>query len=63
MSLLLIVAIFVAVIGFGLLLVPERLWRPFRKDPDAVLSSAMGALLRLVGIGLLFLAALIAQLG
>lgn len=62
MNLLLILAILVAVVGFVLLLRPETLWRPFQKEKDAVLSSAMGALLRLVGIGVLFLAALIAQL-
>lgn len=62
MSPILIAAIFVALVGFVLLLRPETLWRPFQKDKDAKLSKVLGAFLRLVGIGALALSVLIAQL-
>ena len=62
MNLLLILAILVAIVGFVLLLRPETLWRPFQKEKDAVLSNVMGAFLRLIGIGVLFLSVFLAQL-
>lgn len=62
MNLLLILAILVALVGFVLLLRPETLWRPFQKEKDAVLSNVMGAFLRLIGIGVLFLSVFLAQL-
>lgn len=62
MSPLLFLAIIVAIVGFVLLLRPETFWRPFQKEKDAVLSNVMGAFLRLIGIGVLFLSVLLAQL-
>ena len=62
MSPLLFLAIIVAIVGFVLLLRPETFWRPFQKEKDEVLSNVMGAFLRLIGIGALFLSVLLAQL-
>ena len=61
MSPLLVLAVVVALLGFVLLLKPELLWRRFQKDKEAALPGAFAALLRLVGIGVLFLSVVIAQ--
>lgn len=62
MSPLLFLAIIVAIVGFVLLLRPEIFWRILQKEKDNALSNVMGAFLRLIGIGVLFLSVFLAQL-
>ena len=50
------------IVGFVLLLRPELLWRLLHKDKKAVLPSGLAALLRLGGIGCMFLSVCFAQL-
>lgn len=60
MSVLLILAILVALFGFVLLLKPQPIWKLVQKEKE--LSGVWEAFLRLVGIGLLALSVLIAQM-
>ena len=60
MTVLLIIGVIVALLGFVLLLRPEPLWRLVCKDKE--LTGPMAALLRLVGIGVLFLSVAIVQM-
>ena len=62
MSLLLTLAILVALLGFMLLLKPQPIWKLFQKDNEAVLSNVLEAALRLLGIGLLAFSVVIAQM-
>ncbi len=62
MSGLLILAIFVALLGFILLLKPELIWNRVQKDKETQLSAGFAALLRLVGIGVLVLSVVIADM-
>ena len=62
MSLFLVLAFVVVIIGFVLLLRPELLWRLLHKDRKAVLPGGLAALLRLGGIGCMFLSVCFAQL-
>lgn len=62
MSPLLLVAIVVALLGFVLLLKPELLWKRFQKNADASLPNTLAAFLRLVGIGVLALSVVVANL-
>lgn len=60
MSVLLILAILVALFGFVLLLTPQPVWKLVQKEKE--LTGALEAFLRLAGIGCLALSVLIAQL-
>ncbi len=60
MSPLLILALLVALLGFVLLLKPELIWRRFQKGKEAALPGTYAALMRLAGIGALFLSAALA---
>lgn len=62
MSPFLVLAFVVVIIGFVLLLRPELLWRLLHKDKKAVLPGGLAALLRLGGIGCMFLSACFAPL-
>lgn len=62
MSLFMVLAFVVVIIGFVLLLRPELLWRLLHKDKKAVLPGGLAALLRLGGIGCMFLSVCFAQL-
>ena len=63
MSFWLFLAVVVALVGFLLLLKPEVLWLWLhRKQEGPAMSSAVAALLRLVGIGVLFLSVILARM-
>ncbi len=63
MSFWLFLAVVVALVGFLLLLKPEVLWlRLHRKQERPAMSNAVAALLRLVGIGVLFLSVILARM-
>ena len=63
MRIWLILAIAVALMGFLLLLKPEVLWLRLHRDQERpAMSNAVAALLRLVGIGVLFLSVLLARM-
>ena len=63
MSFWLFLAVVVALVGFLLLLKPEVLWlRLHRKQERPAMSNAVAALLRLVGIGVLFLSVILTRM-
>lgn len=59
---LLMLAVFVALLGFVLLLKPELIWNKIQKEKDGQLSAGFAALLRLGGIGVLVLSVVIADM-
>ena len=60
MTVALVVGVIVALFGFVLILKPEPIWHLVQKDKE--LTGPMAALLRLVGIGMLFLSVAIVQM-